>query len=133
MLLPHDSAWPHIFVRTAEALTVFGSTVLAHPPHSHDTAQSDSHIFESKKDSLRRHHHANESLHHALRRLLPRKYKNVYRARVRTIVQRWNTANNEGDYTDTQESLQQYRSEILLNFQVYNLHILKLNAGHLTC
>lgn len=50
MLLPHDSAWPHISVRTTEAVIVFGSTVLADAPRSHDTAPSDSHIFESKKE-----------------------------------------------------------------------------------
>jgi len=124
VLLPHDRAWPHRSVRTAEAVTVFGSTVLADAPHSHDTAPSDSHIFESKKDSLRRCHHANnEALHNAVRYLLPRKYSNAYRARIRALVQRWKTADNGGDYTDKQECLQQYCSEILWNFQASKLHI----------
>ena len=57
-----------VFVRTAEAVTVFGSTVLAHTPHSHRNETSDSHIFECKKGSLRWYRHANnEALHNAVR------------------------------------------------------------------
>jgi len=45
MLNQHDSAHPHTSLRTQEAITKFGRTVLPHPPYSPDLAPSDFHLF----------------------------------------------------------------------------------------
>jgi len=68
VLVLNASAWPHTFVRTAEAITVFGSTVLSHAPHSPGTAPSDSHIYDRKKvcdDTIMRttRHYINNAVH----------------------------------------------------------------------
>ena len=53
MLIQHDNARPHTSLRTQEAITKFGWTVLPHCPYSHDLAPSDFHLFGPLKNALR--------------------------------------------------------------------------------
>jgi len=52
MLIQHDNAHPHTSLRTQEAISKFGWTVLPHPPYSPDLALSDFHLFGPLKDTL---------------------------------------------------------------------------------
>jgi histone-lysine N-methyltransferase SETMAR len=52
MLLQHDSARPHTSLKTREAITKFGWTVLPHPPYSPDLAPSDFHLLIALKSAL---------------------------------------------------------------------------------
>ena len=45
MLIQHDNARPHTSLRTEEAITKFGWTVLPNPPHHPDLEPSDFHLF----------------------------------------------------------------------------------------
>ena len=53
VLLQHDNARPHTSIRTMEAITSFGWTVIPHPPYSPDLAPSDYHLFGPMKEGLR--------------------------------------------------------------------------------
>jgi histone-lysine N-methyltransferase SETMAR len=52
IFLQHDSARPHASLKTREAITKFGSTVLPLPPCSPDLAPSDLHLFGALKDAI---------------------------------------------------------------------------------
>ena len=52
MLIQRDNTRPHTSLRTQEAITKFGWTVLPHPPYSHDLGPSDFHLFGALKDTL---------------------------------------------------------------------------------
>jgi histone-lysine N-methyltransferase SETMAR len=52
ILLQHDNARPHTSLKTWEAITKFGWTVLHHPPYSPNLAPSDFHIFGALKDAI---------------------------------------------------------------------------------
>ena len=52
VLLQHDNAHPHTSIRTMEAITSFGWTVIPHPPYSPDLAPSDYHLFGPMKEGL---------------------------------------------------------------------------------
>ena len=52
MLIQHNNACPHTSLRTQEAITKFGWTVLPHPPNSPDLAPSDFHLLGPLKDAL---------------------------------------------------------------------------------
>jgi len=52
MLIQRDNTRPHTSLRTQEAITKFGWTVLPHPPYSHDLGPSDFHLFGPLKDTL---------------------------------------------------------------------------------
>jgi histone-lysine N-methyltransferase SETMAR len=44
---------PHTSLKTWEAITEFGRTVLPHPPYSPDLSPSDFHLFGARKDAIR--------------------------------------------------------------------------------
>jgi histone-lysine N-methyltransferase SETMAR len=52
LLIQHDNARTHTSLRTQEAITKFGWTVLPHPPFSPDLAPSDFHLLGPLKDAL---------------------------------------------------------------------------------
>ena len=53
MLIQHNNAHPHTSLRTQEAITKFGWTVLPNTPYSPDLAPSDFHLFAPLKHTLR--------------------------------------------------------------------------------
>ena len=53
ILLQHDNAQLHMSIRTREAITSFGWTMMPHPPYSADLAHSDYHLFGVIKDAVR--------------------------------------------------------------------------------
>jgi histone-lysine N-methyltransferase SETMAR len=54
ILLQHDNERPHTSLKTQEAVTELGWTVLPHPLYSPDLAPSDLHLFGTLKDAIRR-------------------------------------------------------------------------------
>jgi hypothetical protein len=54
ILLQHDNERPHTSLKTQEAVTELGITVLPHPLYSPDLAPSDLHLFGTLKDAIRR-------------------------------------------------------------------------------
>jgi len=50
ILLQHDNARPHTSLKTLEAITKFGWTVLPHPSYSPDLAASNFHLFRDLKN-----------------------------------------------------------------------------------
>jgi histone-lysine N-methyltransferase SETMAR len=52
MLLQHDNARPHTSLKTREAITKLGWTLLTHPPYSPDLAPSDFHLFRVLKNAV---------------------------------------------------------------------------------
>jgi histone-lysine N-methyltransferase SETMAR len=52
ILLLNDNARPHTSLKTLEAITKFGWTVLPHPPYSPNLAPSDSQPFGALKDAI---------------------------------------------------------------------------------
>jgi histone-lysine N-methyltransferase SETMAR len=50
LLLQHDNPRPLTNLKTREAITKFGWTVLPHPPYSPDLAPSDFHLFGAVKN-----------------------------------------------------------------------------------
>jgi histone-lysine N-methyltransferase SETMAR len=53
ILLQHNNAQPHTSLKTQEAITKLGWTVLPHAPYIPDLAPSDFHLFEALKDAIR--------------------------------------------------------------------------------
>jgi histone-lysine N-methyltransferase SETMAR len=52
MLLQHDKARPHTSLKTREAITKFGLTLLPHPPYIPDLAPSGFHPFGDLKNAV---------------------------------------------------------------------------------
>ncbi|GFG31156.1 hypothetical protein Cfor_10735 [Coptotermes formosanus] len=52
MLLKHDSARPHTWLKTQKAVTKLGWTILFHPPHSPQLAPSHFHLFEALANAI---------------------------------------------------------------------------------
>ena len=52
-LLQHDTARPHINLKTVECIVNLGWTVVPYPPYSQDLVPSDIHLFVLMKDGLR--------------------------------------------------------------------------------
>jgi hypothetical protein len=60
-LLLHDNAGPDTSLRTREAITKMGWTVLAHPAHSPNRSPSDYDVFHPVKDALLGRHFADDN------------------------------------------------------------------------
>jgi histone-lysine N-methyltransferase SETMAR len=55
VLLLHNNVWPHTATPTEQTMLRLGFELLPHPPHSHNLAPSDYHIFGPLKETLRDH------------------------------------------------------------------------------
>lgn len=53
IFIQRDSSRSHTSLKTREAITKFGWTVLTHPPYSPDIASSDFHLFGALKNAVR--------------------------------------------------------------------------------
>ena len=61
VLLQHDNARSHTSIRTMEAITSFGWTVIPHRPFSPDLAPSDYHLFGPMKEGLLGNRYGNDN------------------------------------------------------------------------
>ena len=95
VLLQHDNARPHTSIRTMEAITSFGWTVIPHLPYSPDLAPSDHHLFGPMKEGLQGNQYGNDNevktavlnwLRHQ-----PAEFYNWYTG-IHALVHRWTVA-----------------------------------------
>jgi histone-lysine N-methyltransferase SETMAR len=102
MLIQHDSARPHTRLRTQEAITKFGWTVLPHPACTPDLVPSDLHLFGPLKDALRGTRlEDDESVIRAVRTWLCEQETSWYREGMHALVSRWRKAVGvDGDYVE---------------------------------
>ena len=89
MFIQHDNADPHTSLRTEEAITKFGWTVLHNTPYSPDLAPSDFHLFGPLKDALRgTRFDDDESVIRAMRTWLREQETSWYREGMHALVWR---------------------------------------------
>jgi len=102
MLIQHDNARPHTSLRTQEAITKFGWTVLPLPPYSPDLAPSVFHLFWPLKDALSgTRFEYDESVIRAVRTWLRGQETSWYREGMHALVSRWRKAVDvHGDYVE---------------------------------
>jgi hypothetical protein len=67
ILLQHGSAKPHTSLKTLEAITEFGWTVLPHPSYSPHLEASNFHIFGELKDAISTEFETNDDMIHIVR------------------------------------------------------------------
>ena len=100
-MIQHNIARPHTSLRTQEAITKFGWTVLPHPPYSPDLVPSYFHLFGPLKDALRGTRFEDESVIHAVRTWLCEQETSWYREGMHALVLRWRKAIDVyGDYVE---------------------------------
>ena len=100
VLLQHDNARPHTSIRTMEAITSFGWTVIPHPPYSPDLAPSDYHFFGPIKKGLWANRYDNEGKT-AVLNWLRHQPAEFYNTGMHALVHRWIVAfERGGDYVD---------------------------------
>ena len=93
MFIQHDNACPHTSLRTQEAITKFGWTVLPHLPYSPDLAPSDFRFFGPLKNALcGTGFEDDESLIRAMRTWLCEQETSWYRKGMHALVLRWHKA-----------------------------------------
>ena len=102
VLLQHDNARPHTSIRTMEAITSFGWTVIPHPPYSPDLAPSDYHLFDPKKEGLRGNRYRNDyKVKTAVLNWLRHQPAEFYNTGIHAFVHRWTVALEGGvDYVE---------------------------------
>ena len=102
VLLQHDNAHPHTSIRTMEAITSFGWTVIPHPPYSPDLAPSDYHLFGPKKERLRGNRYRNDYIvKTAVLNWLRHQPAEFYNTVIHALVHRWTVALEGGvDYVE---------------------------------
>ena len=102
VLLQHDNARPHTSIRTMEAITSFGWTVIPHPPYSPDLARSDYHLFGPMKERLRGNRYGNDNeVKTAVLNFLRHQPAEFYNTGIHAIVHRWTVALEKGgDYVE---------------------------------
>ena len=100
--LQHDNAHPHTRIRTMEAITSFGWTVIPHPPYSPDLAPSDNHLFGPMKKGLWGNRYGNvNKVKTAVLNWLRHQSAEFYNAGIRALVYRWTVAlERSGDYEE---------------------------------
>ena len=102
VLFQHDNARPHTSIRTMEAITSFGWTVIPHPPYSPDLAPSDCHLFGPKKEGLRDNWYRNDyKVKTAVLNWLRHQPAEFYNTGIHALVHRWPVALEGGvDYVE---------------------------------
>ena len=102
VLLQHDNARPHTSIRTMEAITLFGWTVIPHPPYSPDLALSDYRLFGPKKEGLWGNRYRNDyKVKTAVLNWLRHQSAEFYNTGIHALVHRWNVALEGGvDYVE---------------------------------
>ena len=102
VLLQHDNARPHTSIRTMEAITSFGWTVIPHPPYSPDLAPSDYHLFGPMKEGLRGNRYGNDNeVKTAVLNWLRHQPAEFYNTGIHALVHRWTVAlERGGDYVE---------------------------------
>jgi hypothetical protein len=102
VLLLHDNAWPHISLRTTEAITKLRWTVSPHPPYSPDQAPSDYHLFSKLKDSIRgTKFEDDDSLVAFVKKCLKSADPEFNCTGIHALVPRWRKAvERDGDYVE---------------------------------
>ena len=80
-------------------------TTLPHLQYSPDLAPSGYHLFGATKESLSGKHYGNdEEVNTAVRNLLRKQKTKFYKARIHTLIPRWNTAiERSGNYHEKQQ------------------------------
>ena len=102
MLLQHYNARPHTSIRTMEAITSFGWTVIPHPPYSPDLAPSDYNLFGPMKEGLRGNRYGNyNEVKTAVLNWLRHQPAEFYSNDIHAFVYRWTVAlERDGDYVE---------------------------------
>ena len=102
MLTQHDNARPHTSLRTQEAITKFGWTVLPNPTYSPDLVPSDFHLFGPLKNAVcGTRFEDDESVIHSVRTQLCEQEMSWYREGKHALVSHWRKAVDvHGDYVE---------------------------------
>ena len=102
VLLQHDNARPYTNIRTMEAITSFGWTVIPHPPYSPDLAPSDYHLFGPMKEGLQGNQYGNDNeVKTAVLNWLRHQPAEFYNTGIHAFVHRWTLAlERGGDYVE---------------------------------
>ena len=95
VFLQHDNAPPHTSIRTMEAITSFGWTVIPHLPYSPDLAPSDYHLFGPMKGLWGNRYGT------AVLNWLRHQPAEFYNTGIHALVHRWTAAlERGGDYVE---------------------------------
>ena len=90
MLIQSDNAHSHTSLRTQEAITKYGWTVLPHPPDSHDLGSSDFLFWGPLKDTLRgTSFEDDESVIREVRTWISEQETRWYREGMHALVSHW--------------------------------------------
>jgi hypothetical protein len=102
ILHQHDNARPHTSLKTQEAITKFGCTVLPHSPYSPRLASSDSQPLGDLKDAIRGTiFDTDGNVIHAVTIWLCEQDKTWYQQGIHILVPRWcKTTEVEGDFVE---------------------------------
>ena len=101
LILQHDNARPHTYLRKREATATMKYIVLPNPPYSLDLAPSYFHLFGHLKDTLRgRRFVDDDGLRHRLREELQRFNKEFYSTGIQRLTQRWKKCVDNGGFVE---------------------------------
>ncbi|GFR80601.1 transposase [Elysia marginata] len=121
VLLLHDNARTHTSIRTKEKIASFGWTTLPYPSYSPDLAPCDYHLFGPVKKGLRDKHNDNEEVKSAVKTWLKERPIQFYKAGIRALVKRCNTAlERGGDYVEKLKFNHHKVIFILMHFDVFS-------------
>ena len=102
ILLLHDSARPHTFRATFEALETLKFEVLSHPPYSPDLAPSDFHFFPHLKRDLKgTHFTSDDEVKQAVTSWIKQRTPEFFIDGIRKLVLSWEKCiERQGDYVE---------------------------------
>ena len=102
VLPQHDDACPHTSIRTMEAITSFGWTVIPHLPYSPDLAPSGCHLFGPMTEGLRGNRHGSDNeVKTAVLNWLRHQPAEFYNTGIHALIHRWTVAlERDGDYVE---------------------------------